>query len=656
MFRFLTQKAAKETPSSRIAALLQGIERWMNRKADERAQLLANLARQLRSATEADGAMIALRARGEQAFRCWASTGDAPPLGSRLRLNRELAERCSAEGFARVEAASSVAVSNDLSGFTSAVIVTFGPKTAGGVVGIFSREATFGPRDLRNIQLTAHKLAPEDGAELDVPVLVPWFDRRDMAKVAAAAVLVLLMGGAFFLPRHATPVTLQANASAREPGLRADAWVTPSLTASEAKVKPVVPAKDENLADDDVTENTKTPTKAGAPESPQTVATNRLPIGNRAIPATNEPTFPHLTSPDETTGTTPRVEVNTTDAGTIDAPENDNATAALTTAALRNAGSPQFEPSQTLDGHSGWVTGVAFSNDGQKLASGSWDHAVKFWDVASGRSTGSITGDVKKVQAMAYSGDGSLVAAEGSDDSVTVWNSQSGREVRTFRGNKPLIGFGKSWVYSIAFSPDGRWLASAIDNKTVRVWDVKTGKVVRDLTGEKRPVIYIAFSQGGRMLATGDDDKTIAVWDVASGTVLSKLKGHSKSVDAVAFSPDGQRLASASSDKTIKIWDFARGREIVTLRGHRERVSSIAFGPDGKWLASGSWDGTVRIWDVKNGRQLEELPAQTKDVYAVAVDAAGHRVAAGGEDGTVRVWKQHDTHTNPDAAGFASAH
>ena len=135
--------------------------------------------------------MIALRARGEQAFRCWASTGDAPPLGSRLRLNRELAERCSAEGFARVEAASSVAVSNDLSGFTSAVIVTFGPKTAGGGVGIFSREATFGPRDLRNIQLTAHKLAPEDGAELDVPVLVPWFDRRDMAKVAAAAVLVL---------------------------------------------------------------------------------------------------------------------------------------------------------------------------------------------------------------------------------------------------------------------------------------------------------------------------------------------------------------------------------------------------------------------------------------------------------------------------------
>ncbi len=301
---------------------------------------------------------------------------------------------------------------------------------------------------------------------------------------------------------------------------------------------------------------------------------------------------------------------------------------------------PDFVLDRTLKGHSGWVTAVAFSADGQRLASGSWDQTVKFWDVATGQGLGTIASKIKGVEALAFSHDGHWLAAESSTNTVALWDTATGREVRTLPGNEPLGFLGSSsWVYSIAFSPDSRWLASGVDNKTVRLWEVKTGRPVRDLAGLRRSVICIAFSPDGRWLASGSDGKTIKIWEVATGKEMRKLSGHKKDVYAVAFSPDSRWLASASGDKSVKLWDVVAGREVHTLEGHGNSVTSLAFSPDGRWLASGSWDKTIKIWDVQTGRELQTLTGHTHRVYTVAVDGGGHWLASGSEDGTINLWQ-----------------
>ncbi len=297
-----------------------------------------------------------------------------------------------------------------------------------------------------------------------------------------------------------------------------------------------------------------------------------------------------------------------------------------------------FVLDRTLKGHSSWVTSLAFSSDGQRLASGSWDQTVKLWDVSTGEEH-TIGSKMQEVQTLAFSRDGRWFAVENASNTVTLWDAATGKEVRTLRSDRPLSALGANWVYSMTFSPDSRWLASAVDDKTIRLWDVTTGQGVRDFTGLRRPVMYTAFSPDGRWLASGNEDRTIGIWDVSTGEIVRTLKAHKKPIYTVVFSPTGRLLASAGADKSIKLWDFATGREVRTLVGHDNSVTSLAFSPDSRWLASASWDKSVKVWDVDTGRELQTLEGHDRPVYSVAFDPRGRWLASGSEDGTIELWR-----------------
>jgi WD40 repeat protein len=64
---------------------------------------------------------------------------------------------------------------------------------------------------------------------------------------------------------------------------------------------------------------------------------------------------------------------------------------------------PDFVLDRSFKGHSGWVTGIAFSPDGQRLASGSWDQTVKFWEVSTGEQLSTVASKMKEIQALAFS-------------------------------------------------------------------------------------------------------------------------------------------------------------------------------------------------------------------------------------------------------------
>ncbi|KAM6516695.1 hypothetical protein FALCPG4_014868 [Fusarium falciforme] len=286
---------------------------------------------------------------------------------------------------------------------------------------------------------------------------------------------------------------------------------------------------------------------------------------------------------------------------------------------------------QTLEGHGDWVRSVAFSADGQRLASGSDDRTVKVWDAATGACVQTLEGHGHSVTSVALSADGRRLASGSWDKTVKVWDAATGACVQTLEGHGDL-------VLSVAFSADGRRLASGSYDRTVKVWDAATGAGVQTLEGHGDLVLSVAFSADGRRLASGSYDKTVKVWDAATGACVQTLEGHGHWVTSVALSADGQRLASGSWDKTVKVWDAATGACVQTLEGHGDWVTSVALSADGRRLASGSWDKTVKVWDAATGACVQTLEGHGDWVRSVAFSADGQRLASGSDDRTVKVW------------------
>jgi WD40 repeat protein/serine/threonine protein kinase len=287
---------------------------------------------------------------------------------------------------------------------------------------------------------------------------------------------------------------------------------------------------------------------------------------------------------------------------------------------------------RTLRGHAivQRVNSVAFDSDGRRLVSGSNDGTARVWDAGSGKELHTLRGHAGKVRAVAFSPDGKRVASAGEDGLVIIWDAESGRRHSALEGNGKAVG-------AVAFSSDGARLASGGADETVRIWDAKEGRVVAEGRGHSSSVTGVVFLPAGKQVASASLDGTVRLWDAATGRELRVLRGHADWVNGLACSGDGKRLASAGEDRTVKLWDVVSGNEQATYRGHREGVQGVAFSRDGKTVASASWDQTVRLWDAGND-QFAVTFRGAKDLQRAVLSPDGKLLGLISEDSKVRLW------------------
>src|SRR5207244_3212617 len=107
---------------------------------------------------------------------------------------------------------------------------------------------------------------------------------------------------------------------------------------------------------------------------------------------------------------------------------------------------------RTLRGHESLVLSVAFSPDGSRVATASYDQMVKVWDVATGRELRTFQEHTGRVHVLAFSPDGTRMATGSVDGTVKLWDVATGKELRTLHH---MIGPAATIPESIAFSPDG---------------------------------------------------------------------------------------------------------------------------------------------------------------------------------------------------------
>ncbi len=240
---------------------------------------------------------------------------------------------------------------------------------------------------------------------------------------------------------------------------------------------------------------------------------------------------------------------------------------------------------------------IAFSPDGETLASGSLDKGITLWRVSHGSKLRTIT-EVNNVLHVAFSRDGQILASTDALN-VRLWSVKDGSLLHTLSGHKNIVEV-------LSFLPDGATLASADYDGTIKFWRISDGSEMGGLS-DVATGLTMTFSPDGKTFASAWGNNVIKLWSVPDGVLLHTLTGHKNYASTLAFSPDGKTLASGSYDTTIKLWDVLSGADLRTLEGHKNEVHSTAFSTDGTLLASSSADHTVRLWNVLEGSPIASI-------------------------------------------------
>jgi WD40 repeat protein len=302
----------------------------------------------------------------------------------------------------------------------------------------------------------------------------------------------------------------------------------------------------------------------------------------------------------------------------------------------------------TLRGHTDYLRTVAFTPDAHRLVSASQDRTIRIWDGTPwergekrGEDLVTLRGHTQGLNAVAFHPREPRLVTGASDGMVKTWDTQTGREICGLRTELA--------VNTVAISPDGRLMAYAgqadawESSGSTTIVDTSTGKQLGRLGAHVGcDCIYaVAFSPDGNRLASGGGgDDFVRVSDVATGEVIRILQGRGWYVTEVAFSPDPQgRLVAAADEGLVRLWDTTTGRELddSPLR-HEAVVDGLAFSPDGQFLASGGWDGMVRIWDTETWKEARSSLPTNGSVRCLAFSPDGERLVWGTNNALVQVW------------------
>ena len=312
----------------------------------------------------------------------------------------------------------------------------------------------------------------------------------------------------------------------------------------------------------------------------------------------------------------------------------------VTTGEVLRVYGPDDPATETVEGHSERVREVAFTPDGKRAVSASYDGTLILWDVATGEVLRVFEGHEGKVASVAVSADGRYVLSGGQDQTARLWDLETGEELLQLQGHG-------NWVKSVAFSADGQRALTSSDDATVRLWDLATGEELLRFSGHTDFVEEATFSPDESQILSASGDGTLRLWDVYNGAELRRFLGHTAGVVDVAVSPDGTTALTAEFDHLIRIWDVASGEQIGVFDKHTAFPTVLAFSPDGRLALSGDAAGTdyesteddvLLLWDVQTGEIVQRFVGHADWVQAAAFSPDGKTLVTGGKDTWIIVW------------------
>ncbi|KAG1822675.1 WD40-repeat-containing domain protein [Suillus subaureus] len=167
------------------------------------------------------------------------------------------------------------------------------------------------------------------------------------------------------------------------------------------------------------------------------------------------------------------------------------------------------------------VQAVIYSPDMTMFATGAVDRGelahetqydkspIKIWDTKTGELVAALKGHTNGVVCLAWTPDGERLVSGSYDYSIRTWDTTTWKQIAVLEGHT-------RFVHGIAISPNGRILASASWDKTARLWNLDNNQPISSPLHHASNVFSVSFSADGKLLATGCCDNNAFTWDVST--------------------------------------------------------------------------------------------------------------------------------------------
>ncbi|KAK7357133.1 hypothetical protein VNO80_16416 [Phaseolus coccineus] len=283
-----------------------------------------------------------------------------------------------------------------------------------------------------------------------------------------------------------------------------------------------------------------------------------------------------------------------------------------------------------LQGHEESISSVAFSYDGQRLASGSLDGIIKVWDVSGNLEAKKLEGPGGGIEWLSWHPRGHILLAGSEDFTIWMWNTDNAALLNTFTGHGDSVTCGD-------FTPDGKIICTGSNDASLRIWNPKSGEsthVVRGHPYHNEGLTCLTINSTSTLALSGSKDGSVHIVNITTGRVVDNnaLAPHSDSIECVGFAPSGSWAAVGGMDKKLIIWDI----EHLIPRGtceHEDGVTCLAW-LGASYVATGCVDGKVRLWDSRSGECVKTLKGHSDAIQSLSVSANRDYLVSASLDGT----------------------
>ena len=285
-------------------------------------------------------------------------------------------------------------------------------------------------------------------------------------------------------------------------------------------------------------------------------------------------------------------------------------------------------PVRTFEGHTDYITTLAFSPDGKFILSGSQDAQAKLWTVG-GELIHTFRPFDHYVSQVGFSPDGQFLWMKGY------------RETRLFKKNGSLVNeFTSEYQHAtptIVFSAESKAYAAIYGGNDAQLWSVEAG-LIAELKGHTDRINAIDISSDGKYVLTGGHDRTVRLWDHRGA--LIRTMPTPQHIVSVAISPDGQKLLAGNPYGLAELWSL-EGKLLQTLHLPDYSFYTVGFSPDGQYLLTQGFSSKAQLWSME-GVNMQNFFAIASQRPSTFFAPDGRSVLTRESEARVRLWPRWD--------------